>query len=110
MNEFDPVNTAEFERRKAEQIANQVKKKKEFSDDFKWFMGDPKGRRLMFWMLSYAGVYRTTFEESPQRASYMALAMAHAEGRKELGYRLMGEISRLCPEQYARMMKENADG
>lgn len=82
----------------------------EFVDDFKWLMRNERGRRLMFWLLSRAGVFRTTFEEAPTRAEYMALAMAHAEGRKDLGYRLMAQIDRFCPEQYLRMMKENKNG
>ena len=40
----------------------------------------------------------------------MPIAMAHAEGRKDMGYRLMGKINVICPEQYQKMMKENANG
>ena len=82
----------------------------EFVSDFKWLMRDVKGRRLMFWLLARSGVFRTTFEESPVRAAYMPIAMAHAEGRKDMGYRLMAKINTVCPEQYLKMMKENANG
>ena len=80
----------------------------QFEGDFKWLMRDAKGRRLVYWLLSRSGVFRTTFEESALRAHYMPIAMAHAEGRKDLGYRLMGKNGAICPEQYTKMMKENA--
>lgn len=79
----------------------------QFEGDFKWLMRDAKGRRLMYWLLSNAGIFRTTFEELPMRANYMPMAMAFAEGRKDIGYRLMGKINLICPEQYQKMMKEH---
>lgn len=82
----------------------------DFESDFKWLMRDVRGRRLMHWLLTKAGVFRTTFEEAPMRASYMPIAMAHAEGRKDIGYRLMAQIDRVCPDQYSKMMKENKNG
>lgn len=82
----------------------------EFGDDFKWLMRNERGRRLMFWLLARAGIFRTTFEETPMRAGYMPIAMAHAEGRKDIGYRLMAQIDRLCPDLYSKMMKENQNG
>lgn len=82
----------------------------DFSDDFKWLMRNERGRRLVHWLLARSGVFRTTYEETEARAHYMAIAMAHAEGRKDMGYRLMGVIGRLCPDLYAKMMKENSNG
>lgn len=82
----------------------------DFPSDFKWLMRDVRGRRLMHWLLTKSGVFRTTFEEAPMRASYMPIAMAHAEGRKDIGYRLMAQIDRVCPDQYSKMMKENKNG
>lgn len=82
----------------------------EFESDFKWLMKNVRGRRLVHWLLARAGVFRTTFEEAPIRAPYMAIAMAHAEGRKDMGYRLMGVIGRLCPNLYGKMMEENRNG
>lgn len=82
----------------------------EFESDFKWLMGNTRGRRLMFWLLTKSGVFRTTFEETPMRSAYMPIAMAHAEGKKDIGYRLMAKIAQLCPDTYSKMMKENKNG
>lgn len=73
----------------------------------KHVMRQPKGREAMWWLLCTSGVFRTTFIETEQRAHYMALAMAHAEGRKDMGYRLMAKLQSLCPDKYAQMVKEN---
>ena len=110
MNDFDPIDLASADARKGEALTASAQQSQRFVEDLSWVMANVKGRRLMFWLLSQAGVFRTTFLETPQRAAYMALAMAHDEGRKELGYRLMGEVGRACPERYAQMMKENTNG
>lgn len=73
----------------------------------KYVMTTPKGRDVMYWLLEQAGVYRTTFVEHPTRAPYMALAMAHAEGKKDLGYRLLSKLQKVCPQKYALMVKEH---
>jgi hypothetical protein len=78
----------------------------EFVKDFKWLMGSPKGRRIAYWLIASAGVYQTTFEETPVRSNYMALSMAHAEGRKDMGYRVMNAINMICPDEYFKMVKE----
>ncbi len=109
MIERDPTDFVAAGQARDAARASSTAKAKEFAEDLGWLMNSVRGRRLAFWLLSQAGVYRTTFFETPQRAPYMALAMAHDEGRKELGYRLMGEIGRVCPESYAQMMKENSN-
>lgn len=92
-----------------ERIKEQTGREGLFQDDFKKLMGSPSGRRIVYWLLATSGVMQTTFLEVKGRESYMALAMAHAEGKKDMGYRLMARISELCPEKYMLMMKENKD-
>lgn len=93
-----------------ERIQEAFGKEELFKEDFKKLMETPSGRRIVFWLLSTSGVMQTTFIEVKEREHYMALAMAHAEGKKDMGYRLMAKISAICPEQYSVMMKENANG
>lgn len=40
----------------------------------------------------------------------MALAMAHEEGRKQFGYKFFAKLMAICPELYAKMIKEGRDG
>lgn len=93
-----------------ERIKEQVGKEELFKEDFQKLMGSPSGRRIVFWLLATSGVMQTTLLEVKGREHYMALAMAHAEGKKDMGYRLMDKISKICPEKYTVMMKENSNG
>ncbi|SKA37768.1 hypothetical protein SAMN02745126_05952 [Enhydrobacter aerosaccus] len=62
-------------------------------------MGDARGRMLMWERLAEAGVFRCSFASSAE-------LMAFREGRRDMGLRDLGEIMRLCPEQYMRMASE----
>ena len=93
-----------------ERIKEQLGREELFKDDFKKLMDSPSGRRIVYWLLATSGVMQTTFLEVTGRKHYMALAMAHAEGKKDMGYRLMARIGELCPEKYTLMMKENSNG
>lgn len=106
----DPFDwqTAESLRRKAEREAKSAED--ELCEDIKWLMSSPRGRRLMHWILGKAGIMRTTFLETPDRSGHLALAMAHEEGRKQIGYELFARVNALCPELYVKMMKEKSDG
>lgn len=81
-----------------------------FVADLEWLMRSVRGRRLAHWVLAEAGVFHTTFVEVEQRAPYMALAMAHEEGRKKFGYKFFAKLMAICPELYAKMIKEGRDG
>lgn len=74
-----------------------------YERDFRWLMGDPRGRRLMLKLLSDIGLYRCTYDGAIKD---VASEMLFREGQKNVGYRLVAEISRLCPEKYFEMMKE----
>lgn len=93
-----------------ERIKEQVGREDLFKDDFRKLMATSSGRRIVFWLLASSGVMQTTFVEIKAREHYMALAMAHAEGKKDMGYRLMSKIQLICPEKYTLMMKENSNG
>lgn len=100
----------DYEARKEEARKLAEQKADEFSEDLKWMMRSPRGRRLAYWLIAETGVLQTTFRESPVRAPYMAIAMAHDEGRKQLGYKLFAKLNAVCPVLYATMMKENTNG
>jgi hypothetical protein len=68
---------------------------------FKWLMGDSRGRMLMWNRLAEAGVFRSSLGASPELTAFQ-------EGRRDVGLRDLGNIMRLCPEQYMRMTAEAA--
>lgn len=52
------------------------------SEDFEWLMSDKRGRRIVRNLLEDAGVWRSTFSETPTIAAFK-------EGRRNLGLRLL---------------------
>ena len=78
-------------------------RREQFASDFRWLMGDPRGRRLMHRLLSDMGLYRCTFDSAVRES---ALEMAFREGQKNLGYRIVAQINGTCPEEYFLMMRE----
>jgi hypothetical protein len=60
--------------------------------------------RIWFWdLLARCGVFR-----NPWTAN--ALVTAHACGEMNIGQELLGEVTRLVPDYFATMLKENNDG
>lgn len=69
------------------------------SDDMKWLMGNRRGRRIVWRLLSRAGVFRTSFSTN-------AMQMAFNEGNRNEGLRLITSLLQTCPERYAEMLQE----
>jgi len=65
-------------------------------------MGNKRGRRIVWRLLSDAGLFRTSYNTN-------ALAMSFAEGNKQHGYKLLAQIDAICPEHYPTMVKEAND-
>lgn len=71
----------------------------EEESDVKWLMSSEKGRRIVYRFLKEAGVFRTSFSTN-------ALTMAHNEGRRAYGLKLLSIIQSSCYELYQPMIKE----
>lgn len=69
--------------------------------DFRWLMGDARGRRFMWSTLGSFGLFRTSFNHLPGQTEFN-------EGQRNAGLLLLGRINALCPEQYGVMAAENA--
>jgi hypothetical protein len=82
-------------------------RREQFESDFRWFMGDARGRRLMLRLLSDIGLYRCSYDPGLQNAT---TEMLFREGMKNVGYRLVSDINRVCPEKYHLMLKEGTNG
>jgi len=82
------------------------KKRLEIEDDRQWvldiqsLMETEFGRRIVWRLLSQiCGVFDATFSSD-------ALVMAWKEGQREVGLRLIEEIQKYAPHDYARMIGE----
>lgn len=68
--------------------------------DLKAVMATPQGQRLLWRVLSRAGIHQSTFDTN-------ALKMAFFEGRRDMGLWLESEIAKVCPELYLEMQLHN---
>lgn len=98
----DPTDLRGQERAKAEAERRDKLTRETEEGDIKWLMSSKRGRRIVWRFLDRAGVFRLSFNTN-------AMAMAFAEGNRNEGLRLMGQIHTLCPELYPTMVKENAN-
>ncbi len=98
----DPNDIEELEaRRREEQQRLRVLVLQE-NDDLKWLMNAKRGRRIMHRLLARAGVFQLSFNTN-------AMTMAFNEGRRNEGLALTQKLMAACPEQWALMIKENAE-
>lgn len=101
MSEHDPTDVhAQEAARESQDRAQRLSKDTEESD-FKWLMGNKRGRRIVWRLLEKAGVFRSVFNTN-------AMAMSFAEGHRNYGLHTLGLIHSLCPELFSVMLKENA--
>ena len=87
-----------------EEKVKSMTRAEQAANDLRWVMNDARGRRFVYSLLNEAGIFRTTFNSQARNA---LADMAFAEGRKEIGYRLMARMNAHCPEAYDTMMKEH---
>lgn len=67
-------------------------------DDWRWLMGDARGRRIVRGLLDLTGVYRTSFTGNS--------TTFFNEGQRNVGLVLVDRVHRHAPESYTVMMQE----
>ncbi len=70
---------------------------------FQWLLSDRRGRRLAWWLLQEAGIYRTSFSGDPA-------ATAFQEGRRDIGLKVLHRVHETAPDAYAQMLNEQRGG
>lgn len=65
-------------------------------------LAEPVGRRWLYQKLEECHIYSTSFTTN-------ALAMAFNEGERNVGLRLVAELTAASPENYLQMLKEVED-
>lgn len=93
--DIDAIENAETLRARAALAAQKAE-----TEDAQWLMATKRGRRVVWRLLSSAGVFQLSFNTN-------AMTMAFNEGRRSEGLSLLATIMRSCPAQYAEMTKEN---
>lgn len=95
----DPTDLRSQERdAESEELQAHEKRRRE-TEDLKWLMAHPQGRRFVSRLLEEAGVNRTSFNHSGS-------VMAFAEGKRHIGLFLTAEVLQASPEGYFKLLKE----
>lgn len=100
---YDPFSIESSSRQLEEETRAREKQKEQLEGDIKWLMGSPRGRRIIWWLISAAGVYRSTFDINDPDPSKMSFR----EGYRNFGLMLLNVLTAYCPELYHAMLKEN---
>jgi hypothetical protein len=102
MSSYDPLDVASQVKSKADKTAKELIERNNDDADFKWLMGNKRGRRIIWRQLDRAGVFRLSFNTN-------AMQMAFTEGNRNEGLRTLAKIHTLCPELYTTLVKENVN-
>jgi hypothetical protein len=66
--------------------------------DMQHILGSPQGRRFLWRYLETCGIYRSSFTGSSETF--------YLEGQRNIGLKLLADITEASPESYMLMMKE----
>lgn len=103
MTDHDPLDIREQERTQAEHATRDRLSRESEEADTKWLMSSKRGRRIVWRLLDQCGVFRLSFNTN-------AMAMAFAEGNRNVGNSMLARIHAVCPELYPTMLKEHRNG
>lgn len=70
-------------------------------DDWKWLMSSPRGRRIMWRLLGWTGMYRSSFTGNSETF--------FREGERNVGLRVNAALLQADPQAYSSMMLEHAN-
>lgn len=101
--DHDPLDIREQERAKADNATRDRLTRENEEADTKWLMSSKRGRRIVWRLLDRCGVFRLSFSTN-------AIAMAFAEGNRNVGNGMLATIHSVCPELYPTMLKEQRNG
>lgn len=103
MSEFDPTDLAEEEARETEAQALADQELRWEVSDLAWLMSSKRGRRVVWRLLTNAGVYRLSYTQGD------ALQTAFNEGQRNGGQRLLALIMEHTSSDYALMVQERTN-
>lgn len=92
----DAATAAKAEEERAQQLIAD--------DDFLWWIGDKRGRRALYQLLSETGVFRNPYVNGSGDTT------AFKCGEMNVGQRLLAKLQRLSPETFHIMTKEHEHG
>lgn len=101
MSSFDPLDLRGQEKTQADNSERNKLALLTEQEDFKWLMGNKRGRRIVWRLLERTGVYRSSFTGNSETF--------FREGMRNVGLTLLAQIHEITPDQFAVMLKEQQD-
>lgn len=98
MSEFNPTDTGAREAELHEQVEAEKLRAMQEAADIEWLMGDARGRRIVWGLLSVSGVFRTSY--TGDNGTFFN------EGKRNIGLVYMAKVNDVCPEKYGDMLME----
>lgn len=96
----EPFDIGAVKARDTQRSDKQRAERERDDNDIRFVMADARGRRFVWGLLATAGIYRSSFATDP-------LVMAHAEGKRDTGLRLLDRLLRVTPGDYRKAQEEN---
>lgn len=97
--DHDPTDLDGQQARQEQGVRESAEQQAQEARDYAWLMGSPAGRRILWQILSEAGVYRVSMAPDPYQTAFK-------EGRRDIGLRVLTRINQHAPEQFAAMQRE----
>lgn len=97
--DYDPTNLDVLDNQEAQRAKAAEQKLAEEAADWRFILGDQRGRRIVWALLSKAGVFRVSFSAD-------AMQMAFNEGNRNLGLEVLGKVTEHAPNAYLLMQNE----
>lgn len=98
-DEYLPIDLEAQAEMSAQEQEKAKQRKAQDAADWRFVLGDKRGRRVVWGLLEKAGVFKVSF--SPE-----ALQMAFNEGGRNLGLGILAAISEHAPDALRKMQSE----
>lgn len=94
----DPTDVRAIDRKVEQRRDDQKRKREAAGEDMKLIMSTKEGRRFVWEILEFCGVYRSSFTGNSETF--------FKEGQRNVGLMLLGKIHEHCPDGFTTMLKE----
>ena len=102
MADYEPTDLAERDAANEERSQTNQRERQDEIGDFKWLMGQKRGRRIVRRLLDFTGINRSSFSNSGSQTFFN-------EGQRNVGLKLLLMINSDCTDEYVLMLKEHQD-
>lgn len=96
----NPLDTSEQDERQITEKATSEIARQQEKNDVGWLMTHKEGRRIVWRVLSRAGIYRIAYHQNDRDEAFQL-------GQQFLGFEALAEINTVCPNLYIKMLQEN---